>query len=1201
MAARAVRLRPPALWVEWNLVWTSYAVSALRLTILQSWKLSHCILAIEKQQAPRLSSHLTLWPGVIRLEVSNMFSSSHTPHPCLLPGDSSSVAQADFMPDVGRHIFGDKNDSILLINNYERQGAEHQQDRAVTNTNHFEVRPSRRPQKEGFFSQFQWTKSTTNAEQKDAAETPQRDGYNVDYITGLLQTSNSNNIFEHATTMRVTLERELEHHNVPIIFVVHSLGGVIVKDVINISDFLRDRTKLVIFFGTPHRGNANAGWGELAATFGRYFFFLDTNASLVRDLALHNQILDRIHRQFVENITSKGIRIHSFQESRMTGALRSKIVENFSSRMDIGKLETVEAIDADHSNMVKFSKDTDAGYKAVLKVLEFFIRQIVQSATPPAPPTPAAPTDLHHPVGDQPRGAPLLLGQPPRDDGSQMTRPTDIPSVDTTQPAQALFLDTKDHENIQKFSSDYPAARSGVVDRFPGTCEWIVQHAEFERWSKAGDISTPLWISGHPGMGKTVMSKFLLDHFEQMDPPHQTLYFFFNDRDNDKKTAVSFLKAAIHQLIQHSQFLYHTYVKVKLAAFGDRLYDSFGMLWDVFFDMTQDPVLGPTLCVIDALDECETVSRQELISRIGRHFSPTLTPEASSRASKTFKLLLTSRPYGDILANWSHFHIIHLRTEREDFQINSDIGLFVETEVERLSTLRGYSEELQDTVGLALVEGADGMFLWAALMVKVLETTPVSRVRERLASLPSGIDELYDRILAEVPEDLVSTVSAILKWVAFAFRPLSIDELGVACALDSAPYESIASIPEEVRTGIRGDLGLCGPILKVKNDHVHLVHQTTKEYLVRRCVTDTAIGALIPTPRAANSQLALACMRFINSAEVDDVMARAESQRGRWHSEPVPFTNYASSYWGSHVCETGTITEDDLLWLELCLALESAAKLRWLADTTIGCYRNPRPVEYHLWREWFNNNFLSPVHILLDCECESASALYTKSGQYKASTQDASGRFLLHMATERGFHQVMIDLLRTEPDAANLYQGRKGKENRSTDSVTSTPLHIAATRGDVAAIEILLRNGASVDKAETRWELRELFGIGTTVVQTRTALHCATTGNHLAAVRRLLDASAGIDDSETKKEELPFFGRMVSMSEDWTALHAAASLNFVAISHLLLQRGAATVTGSDGRVFAPYEYTKVEPLYHKVCELKPRWPNGRVALQGRLR
>ena len=94
---------------------------------------------------------------------------------------------------------------------------------------------------------------------------------------------------------------------------------------LNLSEFLRDRTKLVVFFGTPHRGSATAGWGGVAGNFAKYFMFLDTNVGMVGDLNLNSQVLDRIHRAFVEHALEKQIRIHTFQESRDYVPLRAKV------------------------------------------------------------------------------------------------------------------------------------------------------------------------------------------------------------------------------------------------------------------------------------------------------------------------------------------------------------------------------------------------------------------------------------------------------------------------------------------------------------------------------------------------------------------------------------------------------------------------------------------------------------------------------------------------------------------------------------------------------------------------------------------------------------------------------------------------------------------------------------------------------------
>lgn len=56
-------------------------------------------------------------------------------------------------------------------------------------------------------------------------------GYNADVIEGVFHSNNRNSISQHANDLMVTLELSLENE-LPIIFVAHSLGGIIVKAVI---------------------------------------------------------------------------------------------------------------------------------------------------------------------------------------------------------------------------------------------------------------------------------------------------------------------------------------------------------------------------------------------------------------------------------------------------------------------------------------------------------------------------------------------------------------------------------------------------------------------------------------------------------------------------------------------------------------------------------------------------------------------------------------------------------------------------------------------------------------------------------------------------------------------------------------------------------------------------------------------------------
>jgi hypothetical protein len=110
----------------------------------------------------------------------------------------------------------------------------------------------------------------------------------------------------------------------PIIFVAHSLGGIIVKEALRQSRGLRDyrenqaqifeSTFGIIFFGTPHRGASLAEWGEIARRLAAAFGF-DTNKQLLKGSQPDSERLEEIREEFSKMLYEKNWKIHSFQES----------------------------------------------------------------------------------------------------------------------------------------------------------------------------------------------------------------------------------------------------------------------------------------------------------------------------------------------------------------------------------------------------------------------------------------------------------------------------------------------------------------------------------------------------------------------------------------------------------------------------------------------------------------------------------------------------------------------------------------------------------------------------------------------------------------------------------------------------------------------------------------------------------------------
>ncbi|KAI0466857.1 hypothetical protein F4859DRAFT_518693 [Xylaria cf. heliscus] len=205
-------------------------------------------------------------------------------------------------------------------------------------------------------------------------------GYNADVIRDLFRANNQNSVSQHGRDLAVKLEREIKNQ-APIIFVAHSLGGVVVKDAIRRSELCQSRTKLVVFLGTPHRGSSYAGWGVIASNLASLAFH-DANKKIVQALEVNSEVLDNIQDEFLRIAHRAGIKVHSFQEARAISGvkgLHGKVVDDYSSKVGLPPpLETVESIDANHMQMARCRHKTDPQYRDVVEVL----KQCVRSGKP---------------------------------------------------------------------------------------------------------------------------------------------------------------------------------------------------------------------------------------------------------------------------------------------------------------------------------------------------------------------------------------------------------------------------------------------------------------------------------------------------------------------------------------------------------------------------------------------------------------------------------------------------------------------------------------------------------------------------------------------------------------------------------------------------------------------------------------------------
>lgn len=250
--------------------------------------------------------------------------------------------------------------------------------------------------------------------------------------------------------------------------------------------------------------------------------------------------------------------------------------------------------------------------------------------------------------------------------------------------------------------------------------------------------------------------------------------------------------------------------------------ESLGTPWKIFRAVTADQnQLDGIYLIVDVLDECEETSRDNLI----RHFQQLI----DSRPPDTLpflKIVVTGRPYAKIESVLQPDFCIRLKSEDNEEKINRDITAYVSDQIKNMEA--DYDDSLLRDIYQSLTVQTGGMFLYTSLIIEDIQKTPSQEVGEELKSVPVGLDDLYQRLLEQLDrqQDISKMATEILMWVIHAPRPMSIDELSWACAINQ-DHKSASSVDSSLIRSFRRNIKLCAPIVKFDDKGiVNLVYQS---------------------------------------------------------------------------------------------------------------------------------------------------------------------------------------------------------------------------------------------------------------------------------------------------------------------------------------------------------------------------------------
>lgn len=673
--------------------------------------------------------------------------------------------------------------------------------------------------------------------------------------------------------------------------------------------------------------------------------------------------------------------------------------------------------------------------------------------------------------------------------------------------------------------------------RVAGTCEWIIHDAKYRAWlsddpngdSNDSDNTRLLWISGGPGKGKTMLSVFLTEklgrHAECIDNA-ELIFFFCSAEDEKRNTAVAVLRGLVHQIIaKRPQLVKHALPYFETPERTQQTLSSLETLWLMFSKLVADTELGTTYCVLDGLDECDQTGLRALLPRLANVVSPRIpSPSATG-----LRLAIISRD----MPRLQRCATVKLDPDYNE-KVISDIELFVSVRLDELSIIEGF-DEIRMAVQKTLRGRAEGTFLWVGFaMYELLQKQTCIEVLNALDNMPSGLPAIYSRMLLQIPAERRHTTFMILRCVTMALRPLLLEELATAVGVQpSSPLIS-------VERAVRDQIALCGPFLKVQERTVSLVHQSARDYLLRK---ERDCNAVLDTfriePEEAHFWLAKRCLDCV----MQSGLQRAPLELGdKSRYRESPLLRYAALHWPEHVERCSVLATELFNPSQNLFQQDSALRDHWWAA-------------YNKAKRWFPQASLPLLHMMCALGIAQWVAAMTAKERPRlelsrdVNETDKSGMTALHHGAVKGNEAVIRLLVDSGADVNAKDNGGqtglllaaqkcneavvrllvdRGADVKATDKTGMTALHWAAQKGSKVIVRLLVESGADVKATNNNRE---------------TALHFAASssrGNE-AVVQLLVDSGAVVDAKNN-------YGH--------AALHLAARFGNEAVVRLLVNKGA---------------------------------------------
>jgi len=516
-----------------------------------------------------------------------------------------------------------------------------------------------------------------------------------------------------------------------------------------------------------------------------------------------------------------------------------------------------------------------------------------------------------------------------------------------------------------------------------GTCDWITDKGEFAEWLNHSELDKQrLCILGSRGCGKSYLARRIINKLiplSEVEPIH----CFLGTEVPGRGTLQALLRSTLHQIFRlmlkvkddealsngadptkrptrpkavdegplktSVDLLLAQVTKAERFETGNGRYsadiwtqDRLITLWpSVVAEALAD---GKVTMVVDGLDALEVDDQKgffNCLDELDRKLKDNV-----ENAKRLKILILTTEDRSPVAAppatNVAQFRqdqvldAFGFRTYSvTPSDTESDIRRTVLEGLNAIWTAREYTDnQLKRRMCDKIVRNSGGNYLWAALVVDELGRRPVI-TDELMDRVPRTVNGLYhyilDRITGSSSGCDTEFTKQVLKWAIFQQGPLKAAEFNTAQAIAMAQGKKPSKKKVEnkdLEEFLSGNINTkinfhCGPLVKITDGGLELVHSSLKEYLTTGISISqfpSLLGGL-SNESHSHGEIAATCMTYLTMPQFKEPSTERDGGAGwrdKWEAKvrktlrEYRFLRYAARYWYKHLYAARPNSSDDL-------------------------------------------------------------------------------------------------------------------------------------------------------------------------------------------------------------------------------------------------------------------------------------------------